>query len=188
MASQKLRGRVPGADGVREVARSSSIESSDPARYSRGALRCHASQSCCQDLEFGTSPTSPFANACRRVCQTNKDVSLCARRQPGHLTNPPTKTSQPGFRLAAQRLDRIVGAVPGLAPGSRVLDVGSGIGALIPHLQRAGVADILAVDLSSGMLAKLRQRFPDPGPLGNEPGVRTSGVTPLQTSLCAPTL
>jgi ubiquinone/menaquinone biosynthesis C-methylase UbiE len=84
-----------------------------------------------------------------------------------------------------QRLDRIVDAVPGLDSSSRVLDVGSGIGALIPHLQRAGVADILAVDLSAGMLAKLRQRFPDPGPLGNELGVRSSTAIPVQTVLRA---
>jgi len=61
--------------------------------------------------------------------------------------------------------------VPGLGPGSRVLDVGSGAGALIPHLQRAGVADVLALDLSAGMLGKLRRRLPDPGSLGNDPGV-----------------
>lgn len=63
-------------------------------------------------------------------------------------------------------------AVPGLGPDSRVLDVGSGTGALIPHLHAAGVKDILAVDLSEGMLAGLRQRFNDPGTLGNDPGVR----------------
>ena len=49
--------------------------------------------------------------------------------------------------------------------------MGSGTGALIPHLQAAGVADILAVDLSEGMLGMLRQRFRDPGSAGNEPGV-----------------
>ena len=83
--------------------------------------------------------------------------------------------------LFAQRLDRIVGAVPGLGPGSRVLDVGSGGGALVPHLQRAGVADVLALDLSAGMLGQLRRRFPDPGPLGNEPGV----ILPLDPSQTA---
>ena len=73
--------------------------------------------------------------------------------------------------IFTQRLDRIVGAVPRLGPGSRVLDVGSGAGALIPHLQSTGVADVLALDLSAGMLGKLRRRFADPGTLGNEPGV-----------------
>ena len=73
----------------------------------------------------------------------------------------------------AQKLDQIVGAVPGLGPGSRVLDAGSGSGALIPHLQSAGVADVLAVDPSAEMLDQLRQRFDDPGTLGNEPGVRS---------------
>ena len=38
--------------------------------------------------------------------------------------------------------------------------------------QAAGVADILAVDPSEGMLGVLRQRITDPGSLGNNPGVR----------------
>lgn len=35
------------------------------------------------------------------------------------------------------------------------MDVGSGTGCLIPHLQQRGVRDILAVDLADGMLAKV---------------------------------
>ena len=38
--------------------------------------------------------------------------------------------------------------------------------------QERGVRDILAVDLSQPMLDALVQRFPSPGGLGNEPGVR----------------
>ena len=53
-----------------------------------------------------------------------------------------------------QRLQQVVDCVPGLGPGSRVMDVGSGTGCLIPHLQRCGVCDILAVDLVPDMLAK----------------------------------
>jgi len=35
-----------------------------------------------------------------------------------------------------------VAAVPGLGPSSRVLDVGSGTGCLIPHLRGAGVRQL----------------------------------------------
>jgi len=35
-----------------------------------------------------------------------------------------------------------VAAVPGLGPGSRVLNVGSGTGCLIPHLRGAGVRQL----------------------------------------------
>lgn len=54
-----------------------------------------------------------------------------------------------------QRLQQIVDSVPELGSGSRVMDVGSGTGCLIPHLQQRGVHDILAVDLAPDMLAKV---------------------------------
>lgn len=72
-----------------------------------------------------------------------------------------------------ERLAQIANAAPGLGPDSRVIDVGTGTGCLIPHLQRRGVSDILAIDVSPGMLAELRSRFPDPGTCGNDLGVRT---------------
>ena len=53
-----------------------------------------------------------------------------------------------------QRLARIVDAVPDLGPDSRIMDVGSGTGCLIPFFRDRGVQDVLAVDLSSNMLAK----------------------------------
>ncbi|MCS7072819.1 MAG: class I SAM-dependent methyltransferase, partial [Anaerolinea sp.] len=45
-----------------------------------------------------------------------------------------------------------------LAPGARVLDVGTGVGVLIPHLRRAGAGHIVACDLSQQMLAHAQQR------------------------------
>jgi SAM-dependent methyltransferase len=70
-----------------------------------------------------------------------------------------------------QRLQRIANVVPGLGPSSRVIDVGSGTGCLIPHLRARGVQDILAVDLSEAMLAELERRHaPLPGSLGNNLG------------------
>ena len=77
-------------------------------------------------------------------------------------------------------------AVPGLGSGSRVLDVGSGTGALIPHLQAAGVVDILAADLSEGMLGALHQRFRDPGSAGNEPGVSCTRLRDHTSMASAP--
>ena len=43
--------------------------------------------------------------------------------------------------------------------------------------QAVGVEDILAVDLSEGMLRVLRQRNIDPGSLGNHPGVRSEQLS-----------
>lgn len=70
-------------------------------------------------------------------------------------------------------LARVADAVPDLGPESRVLDAGAGEGALIPHLQRRGVKDILAVDICPAMLTALEQRCGRSRTLGNEPGVRT---------------
>lgn len=73
-------------------------------------------------------------------------------------------------------LASIAQAVPGLAPGSRVLDVGAGTGALIPHLRARGVQDVLALDVCPEMLDRLRSKLgadATGGELGNEPGVRT---------------
>lgn len=72
-----------------------------------------------------------------------------------------------------QRLQKTVSLIPELGPTTRVLDVGSGTGCLIPHLQARGVGDITAVDLSACMLEQLSSRFPTPSVCGNDPGVRT---------------
>ena len=73
------------------------------------------------------------------------------------------------------RLARIANSVPNLGPESRVLDVGAGTGALIPHLQRRGVQDILAVDVCPAMLETLKEDLNarNPPTLGNVPAVRT---------------
>lgn len=71
------------------------------------------------------------------------------------------------------KLARVAAGIPGLSADSRVLDVGAGTGALIPHLQAHGVRDILAVDVAPAMLAELQKRFPAPSALGNDPCVRT---------------
>jgi riboflavin kinase len=70
------------------------------------------------------------------------------------------------------RLATVAAAAPGLGPASRVLDVGAGTGALIPHLQRLGVADVLAVDAAPAMVAALAARFGPGELLGNAPCVR----------------
>lgn len=56
-----------------------------------------------------------------------------------------------------RRTESIVKAAR-LAPGARVLDVGTGVGVLIPHLRRAGAGYIVACDLSQQMLAHARRR------------------------------
>lgn len=58
---------------------------------------------------------------------------------------------------------REITAAAGLAPGKRVLDVGTGMGVLIPHFQLFGVkaSDIVGCDLSQEMLAEAKRRNPE---------------------------
>ncbi len=58
-----------------------------------------------------------------------------------------------------ERTEQIVAAA-NLKPNDRVLDVGTGIGVLIPHIQHFGVRDIIGCDLSEPMLAEARKRYP----------------------------
>ncbi len=58
-----------------------------------------------------------------------------------------------------RRTEQIVAAAK-LRENDRVLDVGTGIGVLIPHIQRFGVQEIIGCDLSEPMLAEARKRFP----------------------------
>lgn len=57
--------------------------------------------------------------------------------------------------MFVQRMAQIVEAVPDLGPGSRILDIGSRTGCLIPFFRDRGVQDVLAVDVSPDMLAKV---------------------------------
>lgn len=88
----------------------------------------------------------------------------------------------PSALCPLQRLATIVASVPALGPTSRVCDVGSGTGCLIPHMQARGVVDILAVDVAPGMLQQLRARYPDPGTCGNDPGEERAAVRTAQAT------
>lgn len=59
-----------------------------------------------------------------------------------------------------QRTERIVAAAA-LPTNARVLDVGTGAGVLIAHLQAAGAGRIVACDVSSRMLKHARMRYGD---------------------------
>lgn len=58
-----------------------------------------------------------------------------------------------------RRTEEIVAAAK-LKATDRVLDVGTGTGVLIPHIQCLGVTDIIGCDLSEPMLAEARKRYP----------------------------
>ena len=57
-------------------------------------------------------------------------------------------------------LAKIASSIPGLNDNSRVLDVGAGDGALLPHLKKMDVRDILAVDVCPEMLAAINTKYP----------------------------
>eukprot|EP01023_Acetabularia_acetabulum_P028880 TRINITY_DN27278_c1_g1_i2.p2 TRINITY_DN27278_c1_g1~~TRINITY_DN27278_c1_g1_i2.p2 ORF type:complete len:448 (-),score=46.65 TRINITY_DN27278_c1_g1_i2:166-1419(-) len=71
-----------------------------------------------------------------------------------------------------QKLSRIVGIVPSLGCDCRILDVGSGAGCLIPHFQKRGWQDILAVELPQTMIDKIQSLYRIQSTLGNDTGVR----------------
>ena len=57
------------------------------------------------------------------------------------------------------RLREIVSAAE-LRPGEAVLDVGTGVGVLIPLIERCRPSLVLACDLAERMLARLRRKYP----------------------------
>eukprot|EP00210_Caulerpa_lentillifera_P002137 g2051.t1 len=75
--------------------------------------------------------------------------------------------AQRGDPVVEKRLDRIVmSCSPRSNKSLRVIDAGCGTGALIPHLRKAGLEDILAIDLSSKCLDSLTKMYTSAGTLG----------------------
>lgn len=93
------------------------------------------------------------------------------QRQAAHFDTHADKFMGPLTADVEARLASFAKACP-LPPGARVLDVGTGTGALVPHLQAAGAAYVLGVDLSPRMVELARSRFPDLGSAGNTHGAR----------------
>lgn len=90
--------------------------------------------------------------------QTTIDCSTHNARQAAYFANQVNNlgiTPQVDTTLA-----KIVSSIPGLNDRSRVLDVGAGDGALLPHLNGMGVRDILAVDVCPEMLAAIHTKYP----------------------------
>ncbi len=120
---------------------------------------------------------SPFRLACTSspsspTYPTSSSSAQHATLQRTTFDNCVTEFTQPLAPEIQQRLAEFVNAVPGLDGCSRVIDVGSGTGALIPHIQARGVRDILAVDLAPRMLDVVKERY-CVSTLGNEASVRT---------------
>lgn len=87
------------------------------------------------------------------------------RRQHNRYQERVFDTSVECFRQAIpadveKRTEQIVAAAD-LKAGDRVLDVGTGVGVLIPYIQRSGVGDIVGCDLSAAMLSEAQKRYPN---------------------------
>lgn len=67
---------------------------------------------------------------------------------------------QPIAKTIQERMRRIV-ATAELMPDNQVLDVGTGIGVLIPNFRYFGVTRIVGCDISAAMLAEAQARFPE---------------------------
>jgi ubiquinone/menaquinone biosynthesis C-methylase UbiE len=81
----------------------------------------------------------------RQARYFDKVVHVFDREQPPHIR---------------RRLARIV-SYAGIQPGDTVLDVGAGVGVLIPFIQAAGAGRCLACELSKGMLERLKEHHPE---------------------------
>jgi ubiquinone/menaquinone biosynthesis C-methylase UbiE len=75
----------------------------------------------------------------------DKVVHVFDREQPPHIR---------------RRLERIVSHA-GIQSGETVLDVGAGVGVLIPYIQAAGAGRCIACELSKGMLDRLKENHPE---------------------------
>jgi ubiquinone/menaquinone biosynthesis C-methylase UbiE len=65
----------------------------------------------------------------------------------------------PQPRPVIERLTEVVGAA-GLRPGEVVLDIGAGVGVLIPLIQSFKPSRIIACDIAEKMLQRLQQKHP----------------------------
>jgi len=55
---------------------------------------------------------------------------------------------------------REIVASAGIKPGDSVLDVGAGVGVLVPFIEKYGPARIVACEISPRMLERLREKYP----------------------------
>ena len=69
-----------------------------------------------------------------------------------------------------QKLKELLSSALPEKESPRVIELACGSGCLIPHLQSAGVRDILGVDGIGKYLQPLKKKFPSAGTEGNEPG------------------
>ncbi|KAJ9527679.1 hypothetical protein QJQ45_025951 [Haematococcus lacustris] len=140
------------------------------SRVQRTAWAAPCSRACSCSASHHQSSPPPPPQSCPPV-----DRAAYNAAQAAAFSSPSTVAAlaAPLPEVVEARLRRIAESVPDLGCGCRVVDVGSGTGVLIPHLQARGVKDILAVDLSDAMLHELRRMHAPAGShLGNDLGVQ----------------
>mmetsp|Transcript_53896 Transcript_53896/g.100994 ORF Transcript_53896/g.100994 Transcript_53896/m.100994 type:complete len:253 (+) Transcript_53896:41-799(+) len=133
-------------------------------------LRCGALATCAALVAVRTTREAEgFVASRRRASSVKASAIACACRADHSAYQAKIFDEKSDFFASAvatppevvPRLLRIADSCR-LAPGTTVLDIGTGTGALLPFFEAAGASleDLTGVDLSSGMLTYARQRFP----------------------------
>lgn len=154
-----------GAGARRCRGRSAAARSARPARRAQRAPGATLLLLHCAILVI-MPPSDPLA-----PLRVSNQALAFDGRVPQFLLPPPPEVEARLARVAAAAVPRAP-AVGDATASLRVLDVGTGAGALVPHLLRAGATHVLGCDVSPAMVAAAARAHPPPGLGGNASGAR----------------